>query len=225
LDNDSRERFCRRSDIELAAPARKSKANAPRNARGGKGRQNGAWRPGPLAWGLIGLAIVAGPVYWFGRPIWANVNRSAPAAAPKPLASDISQPHPATRQLHADIPAEPPKPAKPPHKELASAASSEPAIDRWFMEAYLRCWSPPTKIPPDGDYAAKVRVIHDSNGGLAGAPILVNPPSDPEWRAYADSAVQAVKKCNPLHVPSDFQPRFEEWKKVTLYFAPDSAHD
>jgi len=91
------------------------------------------------------------------------------------------------------------------------------------MAAYLRCWSPPAKIPSDGDYAAKIRVSHNANGSLAGAPILVNPPSDPDWRSYADSAVRAVKKCNPLSVPAEYLPRFDHWRKVTLYFAPDSA--
>jgi hypothetical protein len=169
--------------------------------------------------------VIAGGAYWLGGSRWMSANRTTQATAPKPSASDGGQARQAAQQLRADTPAEVSKPVKPARKELAAAAPPNIAIDRWFMEAYLRCWSPPGKLPPDLDYAAKVRVVHDANGGLAGAPVLVNPPSDPEWRPYADSAVQAVKKCNPLHVPSDFLPRFEEWKKVTLYFAPDSARE
>jgi hypothetical protein len=93
------------------------------------------------------------------------------------------------------------------------------------MEAYLRCWSPPAKIPDDRGYAAKIRVQHNADGSLASAPILVNPPSDPDWRSYAESAVRAVKKCNPLTVPAEYAPRYDHWRKVTLYFSPDSAHD
>jgi hypothetical protein len=169
------------------------------------------------------VAAVGG-VCWIELSPYIAGKKTGQATASKLSEGNVGPSHPAAQQLRADLPAEAPKPPKPPpRKELAAVTPSEPAIDRWFMEAYLRCWSPPANLPPDGDYAAKVRVIHDANGGLAGAPVLVNPPSDPEGRPYADSAVQAVKKCNPLHVPSDFAPRFEAWKKVTLYFAPDSA--
>jgi len=86
----------------------------------------------------------------------------------------------------------------------------------------LRCWSPPAKVPAGGNYAAKIRVRHNADGSLDGAPVLVNPPSDPEWRPYAESAVQAVRKCNPLSVPPEYLPRFEAWKKLTLYFSSDA---
>jgi hypothetical protein len=141
-----------------------------------------------------------------------------PAPPPAPTRALSIAPPPAA----VDEPAKTHKPAR---RDTAALTQDDPAIDRWFMEAYLRCWSPPAKIPEDGDYAAKIRVQHNSNGSLAGAPVLVNPPSDPDWRSYADSAVQAVKKCNPLTVPAEYLPRFDHWRKVTLYFSPASAHD
>jgi hypothetical protein len=74
-----------------------------------------------------------------------------------------------------------------------------------------------------GRYAAQVRVVHNLDGSLSIAPVLVNPPIDPEWRAYADSAVRAVIKCNPLQVPPRYLSQLERWRKMTLHFSPDSA--
>ena len=56
-----------------------------------------------------------------------------------------------------------------------------------------------------------------------GAPALVNPPSDPAWRAYAESAMRAVLKCNPLHVPPQYVPYFEQWRVKTVHFDPQDA--
>jgi hypothetical protein len=113
-----------------------------------------------------------------------------------------------------------------PAKTAASAkpvvAQRDPVLDAWFIKSYLRCWTPPASLPQSEKYAAQIRVVHNSDGSLAASPHLVNPPSDPDWRAYADSAVRAVNKCNPLQVPARYAPHFDQWKKMTLYFSPDS---
>ena len=187
------------------------------------GRRPARFAPRPRTVIVIaGLAVGAAALYALNRPATPE-RHNAVASAPPPT------PPAQTRALSI---ASPPaavddsaKTHKPARRETAALAQDDPAIDRWFMEAYLRCWSPPSKIPEDSDYAAKIRVQHNSDGSLAGAPVLVNPPSDPDWRSYADSAVHAVKKCNPLTVPAEYLPRFDHWKKVTLYFSPASAHD
>ena len=61
------------------------------------------------------------------------------------------------------------------------------------------------------------------DGSLAVQPQLVNPPSDPAWRPYAESAMRAVLKCNPLHVPPQYVPYFEQWKVKTVHFDPQDA--
>jgi hypothetical protein len=99
----------------------------------------------------------------------------------------------------------------------------DPALDAWVIRSYLRCWTPPSPLPTGEDYAAQIRVTHNLDGSLASAPQLVNPPSDPEWRPYAESAIRAVAKCNPLQIPSRYLANFEQWKKMTLHFAPDHA--
>ncbi len=98
------------------------------------------------------------------------------------------------------------------------SAARDPALENWFIASYLRCWTPPANLPSGEKYGAEIRVVHKVDGSLATAPRLVNPPIDPVWRPYADSAVRAVTKCNPLHVPPQYVAQFDQWKKITLHF-------
>ncbi len=97
------------------------------------------------------------------------------------------------------------------------------ALDAWLTEAYLNCWTPPPTMPEGERYVAEVHVAFNADGTLAGPPELVNPPADPAWRAHAESAVRAVLKCNPLHVPPQYAPYFEQWRTKTVHFDPQSA--
>jgi hypothetical protein len=114
--------------------------------------------------------------------------------------------------------------AKTPRPGASTLALRDPAIDEWLTAAYLHCWTQPG-APSGGDYAAQIRVTHNADGSLAAAPVLVNPPNDPAWRAFADSTVEAVTKCSPLRVPQKYIARYSQWKKVTLHFSPDNARE
>ena len=97
------------------------------------------------------------------------------------------------------------------------------ALDAWLQEAYLNCWTPPPTMPEGERYIAQVRVDYNPDGTLADPPELLNPPSDPAWRAHAESAMRAILKCNPLHVPPEYAPYFELWRSKTVHFDPQSA--
>jgi hypothetical protein len=97
------------------------------------------------------------------------------------------------------------------------------SLDAWFTAAYLACWSPPPTAPQGERYIADVKVIFNPDGSLSGQPVLLNPPRDPAWRAHAESAVRAVLKCNPLKLPAQYAPFFEQWKTKTIHFDPESA--
>jgi colicin import membrane protein len=97
------------------------------------------------------------------------------------------------------------------------------ALDGWLQDAYLSCWTQPPTMPPGEKYVALVRVSFNPDGSLAAHPQLVNPPSDPAWRAYSESAMRAVLKCNPLRVPPQYVPYFEQWKAKTVHFDPQDA--
>jgi colicin import membrane protein len=97
------------------------------------------------------------------------------------------------------------------------------SLDGWLQEAYLSCWTQPPTMPEGTRYVAQVRVSFNPDGSLSVQPQLVNPPSDPAWRAYAESAMRAVLKCNPLHVPPQYVPYFEQWRVKTVHFDPQDA--
>jgi len=112
-------------------------------------------------------------------------------------------------------------PIKRPPPTRSIVAARDPALDSWFIKSYLRCWTPPATLP-----LAKIRCA-DSRAAQCRRlshrrARACDPPSDPAWRAYADSAVRAVTKCNPLQVPARYLPHFEQWRKMTLHFSPDN---
>lgn len=148
-----------------------------------------------------------------------------PAPTPAVAPADIRKDDPLAALLRNNASEAPAAPVKslPPSRSIVPLR--DPALDAWFIKAYLRCWSPPATLPPGEKYAAQIRVAHNADGSLAAAPHLVNPPSDPAWRAFADSAVRAVTKCTPLQAPAQYQAHFDQWRKMTLHFSPDSAAD
>ena len=103
-----------------------------------------------------------------------------------------------------------------PHMSMSMAS----ALDAWLTESYLNCWTPPPGMPDGDTYVAQIKVVFNSDGSLSGRPVLLNPPSDRAWRAHAESAMRAVRKCDPLKVPAEYMPFFEQWKVETIHFDP-----
>ena len=103
-----------------------------------------------------------------------------------------------------------------PHMSMSMAS----ALDAWLTESYLNCWTPPPGMPDGDTYVAQIKVIFNADGSLSGRPVLLNPPSDRAWRAHAESAMRAVRKCDPLKVPAEYMPFFEQWKVETIHFDP-----
>jgi colicin import membrane protein len=105
----------------------------------------------------------------------------------------------------------------------ASAAKMSPslsdALNGLLMEQYKSCWSylPLSNGPK---YVPWIRVAYRPDGSLAGEPVLTNPPSDPVSRALAESAMRAVRRCNPLKIPARFQPFYDQWKDWKVGFDP-----
>jgi hypothetical protein len=188
---------------------------------------------------IVAVAVAGLLTGWhlFGRSAAPAVatNDSARPAVARPV------PFPTVRSVAVDAaPREPPAASASTRPDaiaslLARGATSSPVpapsllaprdatLDAWFVKAYLRCWAPPINLPAGEKYSAQVRVIHNSDGSILSPPVLVNPPSDPEWRPFADSALRAVTKCSPLQVPPQYAARFDQWKKLSLHFSPDAA--
>jgi colicin import membrane protein len=108
----------------------------------------------------------------------------------------------------------------PHHDAQRMSMSMASALDAWLTESYLNCWTPPPTLPEGDIYVAEIKVVFNPDGSLSARPILLNPPTDPAWKAHAESAMRAVRKCDPLHVPPEYAPYFEEWKIETIHFDP-----
>lgn len=93
-------------------------------------------------------------------------------------------------------------------------------LDGYMIDQYKRCWNY-ISLGPTARYIPQIEVSFTQNGGLAREPRLRNHPSDPSLRALADSAIRAVKQCDPLRIPERFHPYYNEWKDRILRFDPD----
>lgn len=108
----------------------------------------------------------------------------------------------------------------------ASAARMSPSmwgqLDGLLQEQYKRCWS---YFGTGGArYIPQVRVSYSPDGALIGGPSLVNPPSDPNMQSLAESALRAVRRCNPLRIPAQFQPYYAQWKSRIVRFDPEDMN-
>ncbi len=139
---------------------------------------------------------------------------------PNAIAKIIGQPKPQSAATASNGAGSATPLGLPHHDAPRMSVSMASALDAWLTESYLNCWTPPP-VMPDGDiYVAQIKVVFNPDGSLSARPVLLNPPNDPAWRAHAESAMRAVRKCDPLRVPPQYAPYFEEWKIETIHFDP-----
>ena len=107
----------------------------------------------------------------------------------------------------------------------ASAAKMSPSmwaeLDGLLQDQYRQCWSY-FGLAAHQKYVPEIHVQYALNGALTGQPALMNPPSDPNLRSLADSALRAVRRCDPLRIPAQFQPFYEQWKGRVVRFDPET---
>ena len=106
----------------------------------------------------------------------------------------------------------------------ASAAKMSPSLwgqlDGLMREQYKQCWSY-LGLNGGDQYIPEIKVEFTPDGALAAQPTLRNPPSDPGLRSLADSALRAVQRCNPLKIPPQYAPYYDQWKSRILRFDPE----
>ena len=161
--------------------------------------------------GLLLVAAAAG-AYGYARLSPDNPPRSEVAAkeAPKP-------PAPAVVALAAPTP---PAAVEAPAR---MSPAEQAGFEAWLIKTYLACWKPAPQ-PADADvYVAQVRLAFNPDGSLAKPAKLVNPPSDPAQKPQAKSVMAAVQNCNPLPVPAQYRPFYEQWRTKTVHFNPQVA--
>ncbi|MGH6800268.1 MAG: cell envelope biogenesis protein TolA [Methylocella sp.] len=105
----------------------------------------------------------------------------------------------------------------------ASAAKMSPSLwdqlDGLLQEQYKRCWNF-AGLGGQQKYVPEIHVQYTLDGSLIGQPVLLNPPSDANLRALAESAMRAVRRCDPLRIPSQYQVYYDQWKGRIVRFDP-----
>ena len=106
----------------------------------------------------------------------------------------------------------------------ASAAKMSPSLwgllDGLLQEQYRKCWNF-APLAGQQKYVPEIHVQYAPDGALIGEPKLLNPSSDPNFRALAESAMRAVRRCDPLRIPVQYQPYYDQWKGRIVRFDPE----
>jgi hypothetical protein len=180
-------------------------------------REFSAMRILPRPIGAILLIVVAAAAYGSYERLWHS-HPSHVAEAPKPAAEAPLPPAPPAIIAAARASTEPTPVEPPAHMTSAQQAG----FDTWLIKTYLACWKPPRQQGDADVYVAQVRLAYNPDGSLSKAK-LVNPPSDPALKPQAKSVLAAVQNCNPLPVPAQYRPFYEQWKTKTIHFDPQVA--
>ena len=83
------------------------------------------------------------------------------------------------------------------------------------------CWSVPLGLPYDGDLLVRIKLELKKDGTITKSEILdherMNKPGQKFYKILAESALRAVRLCQPLRVPPT---GYEKWKDLQLNFNP-----
>ncbi len=81
------------------------------------------------------------------------------------------------------------------------------------------CWSIPLGLPYNEDLLVRIKLMLEPDGSVTKTEILdharMNKPGQGFYRVLAESALRAIKLCQPLRVPST---GYERWKELQLNF-------
>ena len=88
---------------------------------------------------------------------------------------------------------------------------------------YIKCWSIPMGIEYDSQMIVKVLIKLNKDGSISEPPEVVdsermNKPSEKHFKILAESALRAVRRCNPIKGLNE--ENHEYWKEVILNFDP-----
>ena len=83
------------------------------------------------------------------------------------------------------------------------------------------CWSVPLGLPYDEDLLVRIKLSLKKDGTITSSEILdhqrMNRPGQKFYKVLAESALRAVRLCQPLKVPPT---GYDKWKEIQLNFNP-----
>ena len=82
-----------------------------------------------------------------------------------------------------------------------------------------KCWNVPVGAPDPSALVFRVKMFLNEDGTVASAPQLLDQGrmGDPYFRAAAESALRAVKICEPYNLPPE---KYTTWAEITIEFDP-----
>lgn len=98
--------------------------------------------------------------------------------------------------------------------------SQRDALAGLLKDQIMACWNPP---PGADNVVPKVKVVVNPDGSLGADPVLANSSSEPTFRAVAESALRAVRRCAPYKIPAQYIPAAADWKDWTVTFRPEDV--
>ena len=83
----------------------------------------------------------------------------------------------------------------------------------------FKCWNIPLGLPYNEDLTVRIRLKLNKDGSILNSEILdhvrMNRPGQSFYKVLAESALRAVRLCNPLKMPSTGH---DKWKELQLNF-------
>jgi len=143
-----------------------------------------------------------------------------PREAPKP-AFDPSQ----ISALLDKLPDEQPRQAAPAQPQRAATPSAATQLTLSEIDAFKvqmrRCWSVPAGAANAQSLAVRIKVFLRPDGSLLQPPQLIDTSrlqsGDNYYRAAAESAMRAIRRCAPFRMPAD---KYQSWREIDLNFDP-----
>ncbi|MGZ9106929.1 MAG: protein TolA, partial [Rhodoplanes sp.] len=79
------------------------------------------------------------------------------------------------------------------------------------------CWNPPAGALEAKELIVRIRLQLRQDGALSADPILLNRGGHPIFQIAAESALRAIKRCQPYKLPLA---KYDVWKDVEVTFDP-----
>jgi colicin import membrane protein len=103
--------------------------------------------------------------------------------------------------------------------ELGTATGTAAALSQSELDALRaqiqQCWNPPAGAADAKDLVADIRIELRQDGTLSAEPTLVKRGSHPAFQVFAESAMRAVRRCQPYKLPVA---KYEVWRSVEIGF-------
>ena len=96
--------------------------------------------------------------------------------------------------------------------------SQKDALGSLLKEQIRGCWNPPPGFANADNLRPRFTMSLKPDGSLQADPVLVNPSGDPSFRAMAESANRAIRRCAPFRIPAQYAPFYSDWQDWTITF-------